>query len=329
MENLYEFLQVSPRASTEVIRAAYLAAIQGLDTTDEAFKQIHQAWETLTNPKKRAEYDSQWKSLDGKIIGGRYQVLEAIGEGEYYQDYKGKHAIGNFPVLIRQCSELSSEKEEYLLKEAEALWDLRNHGLQVIRDIFRLEDGSLAIVMSYIEGKTLKDYVRELGALEPETVAWIAQRILNTLWYMHERGVIHKGINPKSVIIQDHLVVLANLSRCAIDCIEDKENRQFARVFAPPEEESGFPLVPESDLFSVGMTMLYALNGGEIDLVEKRRVPSNVPEPLMRFIRDLIVLEVTERPNWQNSNPFEEIQKVREESFGRLHSEMKPVSNGK
>jgi serine/threonine protein kinase len=263
------------------------------------------------------------------MVGGRYKVIRQIRQGEYYIDYEGQHAFGNFPVLIRQCSELSSQKEGLLLKEAEELWDLRNYGLPVIRDMFRLEDGSLAIAMSYIEGRTLEEYLSELGTFKPERiaerVASIGQRLLNTLWYTHENGKIHKGINPRNVIIQGHLVVLMNLSRCTISSISDPENRKFAKIFAPPEEESGLPLVPESDLYSLGLTMLYALNLGQIDLVEKRRIPTTVPDPLARFIRKLIVMEVTARPNWGTSNLFEEIQQVRMQSFGRLYSGADPI----
>ncbi len=325
----YAILEVSTRASPEIIQAAYHALVRKWKYNNEgeigreSLKQLISAFDTLSDPKKKALYDEQWKDLAGKVVGGRYRVLERVGQGDYYYDYKGEHVIRKLPVLIRQCSEISPQMEEVLLNEAEDLWDLRHHSLSSIRDMFRLDDGSLAIVMSYIGGKTLSDYVTENGPIDPEDIAWIAERALNTLWYMHDRGVIHRGVNPNSIIIQDHSVVLSNLTRSMTDEIGDAKSRDFAKIFAPPEEGSGLPFLPESDIYSLGLSMIFGLSGG-LDHVLRREIPKGTPDPLVRFFRKLIIQEVTARPS-SAEELFKEIPKVRMESFGRLHSEMKPI----
>ena len=57
--------------------------------------------------------------------------------------------------------------------------------------------------MSYVPGPTLEQIVEKVGKLDAETVAWIVDRLLNALLYLHHHGVIHRGyIKPQNVIVQ-------------------------------------------------------------------------------------------------------------------------------
>jgi serine/threonine protein kinase len=327
--NPYEVLEVNSRASPEVIRASYLALVHKYNTEDpeknKEFKDVLKAWQILSDAEKKSLFDEQSKNLNDKIIGGSYRVIKRIGQGDYYYDYLGENIFVNLPVLIRQCSEISLHKEEVLLRETKILWDLRHHGLSLIRHLFRLDDGSLIIVMTYTPGTSLEEWVKtKKGPLKPKSVIWMAQRAINSLLYLHERKIIHGGINPRNLFTQDHTVFLANLNRFKLNDIEDPDAREYAKIFAPPEEESGLPLLPESDFYSLGLTMIYGLSGG-IDYVIKRMVPDSVPEPMVQFIRRLILQEVEARPNWDKTDLYEEILKVRKQSFGSLTSDKDPV----
>ena len=73
---------------------------------------------------------------------------------------------------------------------------MRHFSIPTIRDIVRLDDGSPMLVMSYIPGLTLEKVIKKVGKLDAEHVAWIAERCLNVLMYLHYNGVVHGDVKP-------------------------------------------------------------------------------------------------------------------------------------
>jgi len=179
--------------------------------------------------------------------------------------------------------------------------------------------------MSYIPGHTLAKYVETHGRMDPEHVAWIAERVLNALKYIHFHGVIHGDLKPQNIIVQaeSHLAVLVDFGLSMVKPTSKSVSKGYTELFAPPESVDGEPLVPESDLYSLGMTMIYAL--GDVEGLKRKQVPSDTPRPLRHFINRLIVRNVRERPRWENEDLCDTIHHVREESFGRARSGMKPL----
>ncbi|HTM69110.1 MAG TPA: serine/threonine-protein kinase, partial [Candidatus Binatia bacterium] len=213
-----------------------------------------------------------------------------------------------------------------LIEEAKAMWHLRHFGIPAARTVMRHDDGSLMLVMSFIPGPTLAQIVEKHGRLDAEHVAWISQRILNVLVYLHVHGVIHGDLKPQNVIVQPdtHTVVLVDFGLSSVKPTRGTKSKGFTDVFAPPEQLSGGTLIPESDIYSLGMTMLHALCGGDLDRVKDLEVPSDVPEPLCRFIKRLVAEDPLARPK-DAGELFAEIQTVREKAFGRSQSGMKPL----
>lgn len=331
VQNLYDLLEVSPRARLEVIKAAYRELIKKYHPDnvggDKAIAQILiEAYGTLSNPTKREVYD---KSVKGAVKGSlkvEYQDIELIAEGGFGETYKAKHILTKEPVCIKHCSKISPQHENILTEEAKAMWDLRHFSIPAIRNLLKLEDGTLALIMSFIPGPTLEQVIKKTGHLEPEHVAWITERALNVLRYMHYHGVVHGDIKPQNIIIQpkNHTVVLVDFGLSMIKPTGKTDNKGYTPHFASPEQIKGLTLLPESDFYSLGMTMIYALSGG-LEQVHKKEVPASVPEPLCKFISKLIAINVLSRPNWGKEDLCEEIQKVRKKCFGRSHSEMKPI----
>ncbi|MBI2672918.1 protein kinase, partial [Candidatus Woesearchaeota archaeon] len=229
------------------------------------------------------------------------------------------------PVCIKHAHYVSPQDEEIIRKEAKAIWDLRHHSLPAMRDMFRMDDGSFALVMSYIPGPTLEQIIQKNGKLDSEHVAWISERALSALWYLHLNGVVHGDVKPQNIIVQpeSHAMVLVDYGLAAVKPSSNTKAIGYTPYFASPEQEKGCPLVPESDFYSLGMTMIYALGGD----VGKKRVPSNVPDALRDFIADLIVHDVNSRPNWEKANLIEQLADVRTKAFGRRRSSMAKIPN--
>jgi len=331
--NFYDVLEVSPRASAEVIQAAYRTLMKrfhpDVGGNARTAQLLNEAYETLSDSTKRTRYDREKNALPGKIVGN-FRVLERIAEGGFGTTYRGEHTLVKELVCIKHCLNISPQDEEILIQEAQAIWDLRHFAIPAVRDVLRLSDGSLALVMSYVSGPTLQQLVEKMKTdrdkLDAETVAWITERILNALMYLHMNGVVHGDIKPANVIIQpkDHMVVLVDYGLSMVKPSRGSNSKGYTPLFAPPEELAGKPLLPESDFYSLGMTMIYALSG-DIRNVSGKQVPENTPEVMCDFIRQLIARDVLARPNWEKENVFEAFQKVRLKAFGRARSGLKPI----
>lgn len=326
-KDYYGILEVSQRARSEVINAAYKALIKiyhpDVSTGDtRVAASLNEAKETLLNQKLREEYDKSRNNLEGKVIG-QYKILELIAEGGFGSAYKGEHILLKEPVCIKHSHNISPQDEEILIEEAKAIWDLRHYSIPAIRDLLKLDDGSLALVMSYVPGPTLEQIVDKVGKLDPEHVAWIAERAINALKYLHFNGVVHGDVKPQNIIVQpeSHTVVLVDYGLSAIKPTSNSKSKGYTPFFASPEQIRGEVLLPESDFYSLGMTMIYALGGN----VETKEVPESVPDELCNFIRKLILHDVLSRPNWEKEDLFEAIQKVRAKAFGRARTNMKPI----
>lgn len=317
----YDLLEVSPGASPAVIGAAFkvLMTQHHPDKTgdDRMAKLLGEAHAVLKNKRSRKKYDRDRLKQHGKIIGD-YRVLEEIAEGGFGITYRGEHVTLGTPVCIKHASSISTQDEEILMEEARAIWDLRHYAIPAVRNILKLEDGSVALVMSYIPGPTLYEIIEANRRLSAEHVCWITERILNALKYLHFHGVIHGDVKPGNVIIQpdSHMVALVDYGLSLIRPSRSSKSKGYTPLFAPPEQIRGMTLLPESDLYSLGMTMVFAL-GGE---VKKKEVPEEVPDSLCRFIRRLITYDMLQRPRWDKNDLIKELQDIRLKEFGRSSS---------
>lgn len=229
-------------------------------------------------------------------------------------------------VCIKDCSNVSISDTGILIEECKALWDLRHYALPAMRDLIRLDDGRVFLVMSYIPGPTWEKEVKNRGALDPESVAWITERILNALNYIHRHGVVHGDVKPQNIIVQEdkHMAVLVDFGLSAVKPTRDSETKGFTPYFAPPEEIAGKPLLPESDYYGLGMTMIYALAGGP-EFVVRKQVPYNVPDEMCDFVKRLIARDINSRPQYGKEDLCDTIVELRKKVFGRRRSGLKPI----
>ncbi len=323
----YRLLEVDARASPEVIHAAYRALMKeyaprtaGAD--DSIARALNEAFGVLKDASRRKRYDEQ-EATKRKGLIGPYRLLHQVAQGGFGTTYKAEHTLAGGYSCIKHCSEVSAHAEDILRQETQAIWNLQHSGLPGMRDLLQLPDKSFALAMSWIEGPTLQQLVEKHGRLDPENVAWIAERLLNTLAHLHRHGVLHGDIKPQNIIVQEesHIVVLVDFGLSMAKPSATSGNKGHTDLFSPPEQMVGKTIVPGSDFYSLGMTMIYALGGG-YGAVERKDVPANLPDEMCAFIRSLIVRNVLERPR-AAADLFEKFKDARLKSFGRAHSNMK------
>lgn len=323
----YNVLQVSHFAEKEVIEAAYRTLAKKLNNEPAKMKAINAAKEVLLDDKKRKDFDKSLTTAGKKVIGN-YELIRQIAEGGFGKTYEGRHLTLGTHVCLKHANNISPEDEEICLNEAKSIWDLRHFSIPAMRDVIRHDDGSLLLVMSYVPGPTLAQIIeKNNGGIDPEHVSWITERVLNVLKYLHFHGIVHGDVKPQNIIVQpeSHTVVLVDYGLSLIRPKKGSSNNGYTPFFAPPEQIAGKTLIPESDFYGLGMTMIYALGGD----VQYKRVPSHVPDALCNFVKQLIPIDPLSRPNWDEKKGkkdlMEHFQDVREESFGRKYSNMKPL----
>ncbi len=329
--NLYKILQVDPQASQHVIDAAHKAIIGMYSFSSKDAQQIIHAYQTLSDPFKREEYDRQLtQTSENDLLDNRFKLIKKIGEGAMGYTYLAQHVLADEPRCIKICSDMRTDFDEILRREAKSIWNLSHWCIATIHDMFTLPTGRIALVSDYAKGMHIGAWVKEVGKMDPLDVAWIAERVINALYYLHDNHVIHGDVKPGNIIVDDdtHKAVLVDFGLAMVKPTRNSVGTGYTELFASPEQKELKRLWPQSDYYSLGLTLIYMLTGGDLDAVAKKRVPDG-PQPLCSFIESLIETDIDKRPDWKKENPFETFTDIRFETFGRERSGMKKIQGKK
>lgn len=252
-------------------------------------------------------------------IIGNYELVRPLGEGGFGRTYEGHHKIlKGVKACLKQNINVTPADTELLMREAALMAKVNHYSLPSFRDFVKINDGSYVLIMSFVEGRTLDKIVEKHKALHPEEVSWIAQRSLNALFYLHNTGIIHGDVKPPNLIIQpkDHNAVLVDYGLATFQPRANSKAVGYTAIFAAPEIIEGRPPLPQSDLYSLGLTMIYAWGGDPI----AKTSPDYVPKLLQNFVADLVCYNPMERTSWEKEDLVKKLSDVRLEVFGRRHS---------
>lgn len=254
-----------------------------------------------------------------RTIIGNYEVLKQIGEGGFARTYKAEHTILKEYACLKQNLELSPEDEELLLKEAKLLWHIHHYSLPTLRDYIKCSDGSYVLVMTYIEGKDLFKIIKENypEGIDPEHVCWMTQRLLNALHYLHFHGVIHGDVKPQNILIRsnEHNAVLVDYGLATLRPGRKSSCPGCTPAFAAPEQVAGKPPLPETDIYGLGVSMIYALGGNFIG----KTYPAHVSKDLQDYFNQMVRHDPLKRPSTAEEL-LRPLSDLREKLFGRRSS---------
>jgi serine/threonine-protein kinase len=210
-------------------------------------------------------------TLVGQHIG-RYRILEELGSGGMSVVYKGFDTVLDREVAVKVLHpHLASRQEsrQRLAREAKAVARLHHPNILEVFDFSAADAQDAYLVTEYVRGRTLKDYVDELGPLEPpELAAMVIHEIASALAHAHEAGVIHRDNKSENVMVrEDGVLKLMDFGIAKLLDMEERMTITGALVGSPahmaPEIIEGQEAGPEADVFSLG-TILYALVTGRL-----------------------------------------------------------------
>ena len=202
------------------------------------------------------------------IIDERYRVLNRLGSGGMADVYCAEDLqLGRnvaVKLLYRRFAE-DSEFVERFRREASSAAGLQHPNIVGVFD--RGEwDGTYYIAMEYLKGHTLKQLVRDHGAMPPDLAVDITIQVLRAAKFAHKRGVVHRDIKPHNVILDEEgraKVTDFGIARAGASDMTETGSIMGTAQYLSPEQAQGQPVGPRSDLYSIGV-MLYELLTGQV-----------------------------------------------------------------
>lgn len=204
-----------------------------------------------------------------KVFGGRYEVLEQIGTGGMAVVYKAKDVLLNRIVTIKVLREQFGSDEEFLRRfrrEAQSAASLSHSNIVSIYDVGK--DGDIEyIVMEYIEGRNLKEIIRNYAPLSPEQAILIAKQIGEAIHHAHEHHIIHRDIKPQNILVTAEGKVKVTdfgIARAVSSATVTHTGNIVGSVhYLSPEQAKGVQTNEQSDIYSLGI-ILYELVTGKV-----------------------------------------------------------------
>ncbi|MFV0353167.1 MAG: Stk1 family PASTA domain-containing Ser/Thr kinase [Oscillospiraceae bacterium] len=200
--------------------------------------------------------------LVGKRLEGRYEIQALIGEGGMANVYKGLDVLENRAVAIKILKPEFRDNEELVRRfknESRAISVLNHPNIVKVYDI-NVADRLQYIIMEYIDGITLKEYIEQRS--EPltykETVHFISQ-VLLALQHAHDKGIVHRDIKPQNImLLEDGKVKVMDfgIARLARSESHTATDQAIGSVhYISPEQAKGDLTDPRADIYSLGITM--------------------------------------------------------------------------
>ena len=139
----------------------------------------------------------------GKRLDGRYEIQEIIGIGGMAVVYKAHDNVENRTVAIKILKEEFVSNEEFVRRfknESKAIAVLSHPNIVKVFDV-SFGDLIQYIVMEYIDGITLKEYIERQGSLRCKDAVYFTSQILKGLQHAHDKGIVHRDVKPQNIMV--------------------------------------------------------------------------------------------------------------------------------
>ncbi len=206
-------------------------------------------------------------NLVGRILANRYEILEEIGSGGMAVVYKARCQLLNRFVAVKVLRPDLQNDAEFVRRfnvEAQAAASLAHPNIVSIYDVGN-EDGLHYIVMEYIEGKTLKEYIDEKHVLPWREAVDYAIQIARGLEQAHKNSIIHRDIKPHNIIMTADGVLKVTdfgIARANVQTTMTCDDSAIGSVhYISPEQARGGYTDERSDIYSLGIVLYEMLTG--------------------------------------------------------------------
>ena len=203
----------------------------------------------------------------GKRLDGRYEIKEIIGVGGMAVVYKAYDNQENRTVAVKILKEEFISNEEFVRRfknESKAIAMLSHPNIVKVYDV-SFGDLIQYIVMEYIDGITLKEYIEHEGSLRWKDAVHFTIQILKGLQHAHDKGIVHRDVKPQNIMVLPDGTIkvtdfgIARFARSEQRTITDKAIGSVHYI--SPEQARGERTDEKTDIYSVGVILYEMLTG--------------------------------------------------------------------
>ncbi len=220
----------------------------------------------------------------GKKLDGRYEIHELIGVGGMAMVYRAYDTIDDRMVAIKILKDEFAKSEEFrrrFINESKAIAVLSHENIVKVYDV-SFGDMIQYIVMEYIDGITLKEYIERNANIEHNKSLKFIKQILEALSHAHSKGIIHRDIKPQNImILSDDTIKVADFGIARFSSAETRTmtgNAMGSVHYIAPEQAKGSVTDSSTDIYSVGVILYELLTS---------RVPFDAENPVSIAIMQL------------------------------------------
>jgi serine/threonine protein kinase/beta-lactam-binding protein with PASTA domain len=236
--------------------------------------------------------------MEKTILGNRYELIERIGGGGMAIVYKARCMLLNRYVAVKILREEFINDEEFVKRfrvEAQAAASLSHPNIVSIFDVGQEEDIHY-IVMEFIDGITLKDYINKRTRLDWEEAIQIALQICSAIEHAHKNNIIHRDIKPHNIMITQQGIAKVTdfgIARAVSSATITMVGSTIGSVhYFSPEQARGTITDEQSDLYSLGVTIYEMVTGkvpfnGESPVSVALKHIQEQPVPPAELVEDL------------------------------------------
>lgn len=203
----------------------------------------------------------------GKRLDGRYEIMEIIGVGGMAVVYKAFDNIDHKIVAVKILKDEFIANDEFKRRfknESKAIAVLSHQNIVKVFDV-SYGDVLQYIVMEYVDGITLKEYMLQQGKIDPREAIYFLTQILRALQHAHDKGIVHRDIKPQNIMLQADGSIkvtdfgIARFSRSETRTMTDGAIGSVHYI--SPEQAKGSITNAKTDIYSVGVILYEMLTG--------------------------------------------------------------------
>jgi serine/threonine-protein kinase len=266
--------------------------------------------------------------MQGKILNNRYKIIKEIGRGGMAIVYSARDTLLERRVALKMLRPEYKSDDEFINKfrqEARAVARLSHPNVVSIYDIV-VDEERIYLVMEIVEGKTLKDIIKERTKLSVVESLEIAGQIAAALSVAHGNQIVHCDIKPHNIILNDELEVKVTdfgIARAVNNStVRVTETVVGSAHYFSPEQAKGGEIKAYSDIYSLGV-VLYEMTTGELPfhgespisvalkhIQQKPVAPIEINKDIPQEVNDLIMKAIAKDPVERFQDAYEMRQQI-------------------
>ena len=203
----------------------------------------------------------------GKRLDGRYEIRDVVGVGGMAVVYKAYDNIDDRIVAVKILKDEYLTNEEFRRRfknESKAIAVLSHRNIVKVFDV-SFGDRLQYIVMEYIEGITLKEYIEQKGVLDWREALFFSIQILRALQHAHDKGIVHRDVKPQNImLLSDGTIKVTDFGIARFSHSETRTMTEKAIGsvhYISPEQAKGEITDEKADLYSIGVVFYEMLTG--------------------------------------------------------------------